>query len=135
QLDHVAGAPPLSLREADVPDMLALAAATEPGPFLPATIRMGNYFGVRADDGRLIAMAGGRAESGGLPRDRAGCTDPEFRGRGHAKALVCFLATRILAEGRVPFLHVKSDNGARTLYKKIGFELRRTVHLTVIARP
>jgi hypothetical protein len=28
--------------------MLELTAATEPGPFLPQTIEMGNYFGMSA---------------------------------------------------------------------------------------
>jgi ribosomal protein S18 acetylase RimI-like enzyme len=134
RLELPAGPPPLALGEADVPEMLVLTAATQPGPFFPATIRMGHYFGVRATDGRLVAMAGERLKPDGFTEISAVCTDPEFRGRGHAQALVCFLADRILVEGRVPFLHVKSDNGAKTLYKKIGFRLRRAVHIAVIVR-
>jgi ribosomal protein S18 acetylase RimI-like enzyme len=134
RLELAAGPIPLSLGEADVPEMLALTAATGPGPFLPATIRMGNYFGVRTGDGRLISMAGERLKPEGFTEISAVCTDPEFRGRGHAQALVCFLAARILAEGRVPILHVALDNKAKTLYHKIGFRLRREVHISVVVR-
>jgi predicted GNAT family acetyltransferase len=123
-----------ALRQSDVPEMLALAAATEPGPFLPNTIQMGRYFGIRSSDGRLIAMAGERLKLKDFTEISAVCTDPEFRGRGHAWALVVFLVGQILAEGAVPFLHVKAENGAKALYEKIGFRVRRAVQLTVIAR-
>ena len=46
--------------------MLELTAATEPGPFLPQTIRMGSYFGIRASNGRLAAIAGERLKSTGF---------------------------------------------------------------------
>jgi hypothetical protein len=49
---------PLPLGTTDVPEMLELTAVTEPAPFLPQTIQMGSYFGIRASDGRLVAMAG-----------------------------------------------------------------------------
>jgi predicted GNAT family acetyltransferase len=76
------------LGEADVPEMLALTAATEPGPFLPETIRMGKYYGIRAEDGRLAAMAGQRMQTDAFIEVSAVCTDPAFRGRGYARALV-----------------------------------------------
>ena len=47
------------LGENDVPEMLALAALTEPGPFRQRTIQFGGYVGMR-DGGRLVAMAGRR---------------------------------------------------------------------------
>jgi ribosomal protein S18 acetylase RimI-like enzyme len=125
---------PVALGETDVPEMLALAAATEPGPFLPETIRMGRYFGARSSDGRLIAMAGERLKLNGFTEISAVCTDPEFRGQGHARTLVELLVAQILAEGNVPFLHVKEENGAKLLYDKIGFRVRRVLHLTVIGR-
>jgi ribosomal protein S18 acetylase RimI-like enzyme len=125
---------PEELHQADVAEMLSLTSATEPGPFLPATIRMGRYFGFRATDGTLIAMAGERLKPKGFTEISAVCTDPKYRGRGYAKALVSFLAARILSEGRVPFLHVKTENDARLLYERIGFRVRCEMHLTVIAR-
>jgi predicted GNAT family acetyltransferase len=125
---------PVALGAADVPEMLALAAATEPGPFLPETIRMGRYVGTRSGDGRLMAMAGERLKLNGFTEISAVCTHPEFRGQGHARALVEFLVAKIFAEGNVPFLHVKEENGAKLLYEKIGFRVRRTMQLTVIGR-
>ena len=124
---------PLRLWTKDVPEMLELAAATEPGPFLPQTIQMGSYFGIRASDGRLAAMAGKRLQSTGFVEISAVCTLPEFRGRGYAQSLTTFLAARILATGKTPFLHVKSENGAKVVYQKIGFRLRVAIYLTVLS--
>jgi hypothetical protein len=127
---HVA---PLRLWTKDVPEMLELAAATEPGPFLPQTIQMGSYFGIRGNDGRLVAMAGERLQSTAFAEISAVCTHPEFRGRGYAQSLTTFLAARILATGKTPFLHVKSENGAKVVYQKIGFRLRTAIYLTVLS--
>ncbi len=124
---------PLPLGTTDVPEMLDLTAATEPGPFLPQTIQMGSYFGIRASDGRLVAMAGERLQSTAFAEISAVCTLPEFRGRGYARALVTFLAAQILAAGKTPFLHVKSENDAKVVYQKIGFRLRAAIYLTVIS--
>jgi predicted GNAT family acetyltransferase len=55
------------------------------------------------------------------------------RGRGYARDLTTFLAARILAAGKTPFLHVKSENGAKVVYQKIGFRLRAAIYLTVIS--
>jgi len=124
---------PLRLWAKDVPEMLELAAATEPGPFLPQTIQMGGYFGIRASDGKLVAMAGKRLQSTVFAEISAVCTLPEFRGRGYAQSLTTFLAARILAAGKIPFLHVKSENGAKVVYQKIGFRVRAAIYLTVLS--
>jgi ribosomal protein S18 acetylase RimI-like enzyme len=124
---------PLRLGTTDVPEMLDLTAATEPGPFLPQTIQMGGYFGIRASDGRLVAMAGERLQSTAFAEISAVCTLPEFRGRGYARTLVTFIAAQILTAGKTPFLHVKSENEAKVLYQKIGFRLRAAIWLTVIS--
>ena len=124
---------PLPLGTTDVPEMLVLTAATEPGPFLPQTIEMGSYFGIRASDGRLVAMAGERLQSTAFTEISAVCTHPDFRGRGYARTLTTFLAAQILAAGKIPFLHVKSENGAKVVYQKIGFHLRNAICLTVIS--
>jgi len=124
---------PLPLGTTDVPEMLELTAATEPGPFLPQTIRMGSYYGIRASDGRLVAMAGERLQSTAFAEISAVCTHPQFRGRGYAQALTTFLATQIQAAGKIPFLHVKSENSAKMVYQKIGFRVRAAIYLTVIS--
>ena len=123
----------LPLGTTDVPEMLELTAATEPGPFLPQTIQMGSYFGIRASDGRLAAMAGERLRSTEFAEISAVCTHPEFRGRGYARDLTTFLAAQTLAAGKTPFLHVKSENGAKVVYQNIGFRLRAAMYLTVIS--
>jgi predicted GNAT family acetyltransferase len=78
-------------------------------------------------------MAGERLQSTAFVEISALCTHPEFRGRGYARALTTFLAAQILAAGKTPLLHVKSENGAKVVYHKIGFRLRAAICLTVIS--
>src|SRR5205823_1526474 len=55
----------IPLGEADVPEMLELVAATQPGPFRVRTVELGGYIGVR-DGGQLVAMAGERMRCPGF---------------------------------------------------------------------
>jgi len=120
------------LGEADVPDMVALAMATEPGPFEPRTIELGEYLGVRKA-GKLAAMAGERMRLDGYTEISAVCVDPAFRGQGHAAGLMKLLIAGILARAETPFLHVLTSNhGAIALYRRLGFVERRQMHLTVL---
>jgi predicted GNAT family acetyltransferase len=124
---------PLVLGDADVPDMLALTSLTEPGPFGPRTHHMGKYIGLRTADGRLMAMAGQRMSLAGFTEISAVCTDPDFRGKGYSRALIVTLMREIFAAGKIPFLPVKNENGAKVLYEKIGFRVRREMQLMVVA--
>jgi GNAT superfamily N-acetyltransferase len=94
------------LAHADVPEMLALTKLTEPGPFLSRTIELAEVSAV--------------------------CTHPNFRGRGYGNALMSVVISGILNRGETPFLHVKTDNPALALYKKLGFEIRAQLYLAVI---
>ncbi|MFK0191837.1 GNAT family N-acetyltransferase [Kitasatospora sp. NPDC090308] len=115
----------VELGPADVPEMLDLIARTRPGPFLPRTIALGRYLGLRRD-GRLIAMAGERLHPPGWTEISAVCTDPDHRGRGHATRLVRAVAHGIEQRGDTPFLHAAADNTrAIALYESLGFTLRR----------
>ena len=38
----------------------------------------------------------------------------------------------VFAAGRIPFLGVKNENGAKVVYEKIGFRVRREIEFTVI---
>jgi ribosomal protein S18 acetylase RimI-like enzyme len=110
----------------DVDDMLALVGRTHPGPFERRTIELGDYLGIRDDDGTLIAMAGMRMCLPGYTEISAVCTDEVARGRGLASALVRDLVGRILDRGDTPILHVMSTNvGAIRVYDELGFETRR----------
>lgn len=113
------------LGPADVPEMLALVGRTRPGPFLPRTVEMGTYLGIR-HDGELIAMAGERLHPPGWTEISAVCTDPRFRGRGLATRLVLAVAAGIKERGEVPLLHAAASNvNAIRLYESLGFALRR----------
>ena len=134
-LDVAPDAEAVALGADDVPEMLALVARTQPGPFLPRTVELGNYLGVR-DGGALIAMAGERMhppgwaelERGvhrrGLPRPRSRHPSGEGGGR------------RCPRSGRDPFLHAAATNiGAIRLYLALGFELRREITFLVVRAP
>jgi ribosomal protein S18 acetylase RimI-like enzyme len=112
------------LGAADVPDMLALAGRTHPGPFERRTIELGEYLGIR-HGGRLVAMAGERMRLPGHTEISAVCTDPSARRRGLASRLVAGLATRIAARGDTPILHVVAENTpAISVYERLGFASR-----------
>lgn len=119
----------------DVPQMLALIAATQPGPFGPRTVELGDYLGVRRA-GRLVAMAGERMKIDGYTEISAVCVDPAFRGQGLAIGLMRQLIAAIGARGEKPFLHVLASNhGAASIYRELGFAVRRALHLTVLGAP
>lgn len=120
----------------DVDEMLALVRRTEPGPFARRTIELGDYLGVRDDDGALIAMAGLRMAPPGHHEISAVCTDERARGRGLASALVRDLVGRILDRGDVPLLHVMESNvGAIRVYEALGFTVRRTTGIVGLRPP
>jgi ribosomal protein S18 acetylase RimI-like enzyme len=127
--DGVAAAPDaeaVPLGAADVPEMLDLVARTQPGPFLPRTVELGTYLGIRRQ-GALVAMAGERLHPPGWTEISAVCTDPDHRGQGLAARLVLAVAAGIKERGETPFLHTAARNtNAIRLYESLGFRLRRT---------
>jgi predicted GNAT family acetyltransferase len=124
---------PVVLGAGDVPEMLELAAVTDPGPFFVRTIELGLYLGIR-DEGRLVAMAGERMLLDDYTEISAVCTAPSHQGHGYARSLMAALMHKVLDEGREPFLHVKQENGARQLYERLGFRTSRYLHLTLVRR-
>ena len=122
QVDH--------LGPGDAADMLALATATEPGPFAARTGALGVYLGIR-DRGTLIAMAGERLQPDGWIEISGVCTDPAYRGRGLARLLMELVAAGIRQRGQRPFLHVMASNtGAIRLYESMGYSIRRPVDVS-----
>jgi ribosomal protein S18 acetylase RimI-like enzyme len=119
----------------DVPEMLDLVARTRPGPFLPRTIELGTYLGIRRG-GALVAMAGERLHPPGWTEISAVCTDPAFRGEGLASRLVLAVAHGIRERGETPFLHTGAGNAnAIRLYESLGFRLRRTTAFVAARTP
>ena len=122
----------IPLVDEDVPEMLDLVSRAQPGPFLPRTIELGGYLGLRVDDA-LVAMAGCRIHPQGWREISAVCTDESQRGKGLASRLVMAVAANIRAEGDVPFLHVSESNeNAIRLYLAMGFRIRMRTQFAVI---
>jgi ribosomal protein S18 acetylase RimI-like enzyme len=136
--DGLAAAPDpeaILLGPADVPEMLDLVARTRPGPFLPRTVELGTYLGIRRN-GALIAMAGERLHPPGWTEISAVCTDPSARGEGLASRLILAVAHGIRERGETPFLHTGAGNTtAIRLYESLGFRLRRTTAFLAARAP
>ncbi|GAA1190812.1 hypothetical protein GCM10009654_55290 [Streptomyces hebeiensis] len=123
------------LGPADVPEILDLVERTRPGPFLPRTIELGTYLGIRRH-GALVAMAGERLRAAGWCEISAVCTAPEHRGQGLAARLVLAVCDGIRDRGETPFLHAAADNtNAVRLYESLGFRLRRTTCFLGVRAP
>lgn len=126
-------APVVELGANDADQMVELTSLTQPGPFLAGTHRLGTYLGIFSGP-KLVAMAGERMRLDGFCEISAVCTHPDFLGRGYARHLIARLASAIGARGETPFLHVIATNErAITLYVRLGFVVRRTTRVAVIA--
>jgi ribosomal protein S18 acetylase RimI-like enzyme len=124
------GLTPLGLE--DGPDMVALAALTEPGPMGLRTVTMGDWWGVRRQ-GRLVAMAGQRMHLTGLVEVSGVCTHPDVRGEGLARNLIIRVMHDIASRGEKSFLHLKTENAAALgLYGSLGFKVRTEIHMSVV---
>ncbi len=122
------------LTNASISQMLALTELTKPGPFYEKTIDFGNYIGIFNED-ELIAMAGERLQLHGYTEVSAICTKPGYLGKGFASYLLFESAKRIINEGNIPFLHVKTDNTrAIAVYQKLGFEIRTEMFFAIFKK-
>ena len=134
----VASAPPdgiVALGEVDAAAMLALAKLTHPGPFRARTHVLSQFWGVKDERGRLLAMAGERLQLPGLAEVSGVCTHPDARGRGLAALLSRHAASQIVRRGEVPFLHAYATNaGAIGLYEKLGFRHNGEVEALLVER-
>jgi len=119
----------------DVPEMVSLTELTKPGPFGPRTREMGEYWGIRDDAGKLIAMAGERLKVPGHTEISAVCTHPQHSGKGYATALIALLMRRIADRDETSFLHVRPENTrAVGLYELLGFRNRVSLYYVVLSK-
>ncbi len=124
----------VSLTQLHVPEMVALAKLTNPGPFASETIRFGHYMGIFEGE-KLVAMAGQRLHPFHYAEISAVCTHPEHTGKGYARQLLLYHINRIKAASEIPFLHVRYDNArAIEVYKRLGFYTRREVYFYVMLK-
>jgi ribosomal protein S18 acetylase RimI-like enzyme len=128
------GAGIVRLTESHRADVLALTALVYPHYFRERTMELGRYFGICVD-GRLAAMAGERLATDTYQEVSAICTHPDFIGRGYAHRLTAMLTNDILADGRIPYLHVSYENPrAKALYERMGYRLRRDIPFWSLTR-
>ncbi|MEO7924175.1 MAG: GNAT family N-acetyltransferase [Chitinophagaceae bacterium] len=124
----------MPLGDEHIPLMLELTAMTKPGPFYQRTIDFGNYLGIFQDD-QLVSMAGDRMKVNGYTEVSAICTHPDHTGKKYASYLTTRAAERIIQEGDIPFLHVRTDNlRAIEVYKKMGFEVRADINFAIFKK-
>ena len=124
----------VALGEADAGEMLALATLTQPGPYRARTHELSQFWGVKDEAGRLLAMAGERLKLPGMSEVSGVCTHPDARGRGLAGLLSRHVASEIVRRGEVPFLHAYAANlGAIRLYQGLGFRVVAEVEGVVVS--
>ena len=117
-----------------VPEMVALARLTNPGPFEAGTIKFGHYFGIFEND-KLVAMAGQRLHVFNYAEISAVCTHPDHTGKGYARQLMLHQIKRIHTAGCIPILHVKHENDrAIRMYERLGFQSRKEVYFHAIIK-
>ena len=87
---------------------------------------IGSFAIVRAD-GRIASLARRARETESLCSVTGVYTVEEFRGRGLARCVTGYLTKRILAQGKLPYLFVETENiTARNLYLALGYEVVST---------
>lgn len=122
------------LTTADVPQMLSLTKLTNPGPFEERTIEFGEYSGI-FNNGQLVAMAGQRLHVDDYMEVSAVCTHPDHLGKGYARTLILHTIKQIEEMGKIPFLHVRTDNTrAIEVYKSMGFTIRQELFVNVLLK-
>ena len=124
----------IALTDEHIPQMMDLTQLTRPGPFLSRTIDFGPFQGIFESD-KLVAMAGQRMAPLPYVEVTAVCTHPDHTGKGYAKQLLISQANHIIAQGKIPFLHVRDDNRrAIEVYESVGFVTRTDIHFYMLSK-
>ena len=116
----------IELTDKHYDDLMVLIKLVYPEFFKKKTQKLGQYFGIYKE-GKLVAATGERMQTKTFIEISAVITHPDHTGNGYAKQLITYTANGIFKKNKVPFLHVDQTNiGPIQLYKKLGFQLRRT---------
>jgi len=80
-------------------------------------------------------MAGHRLQSNSSTEISAVCTHPDHAGKGYARILIEDQIRIIRENGKLPYLHVRSDNTrAVELYKRMGFRVRTAMYFYIMKK-
>jgi GNAT superfamily N-acetyltransferase len=116
--------PILELNSTNAREMIDLIAIAFPGFYKSETYKMGVCFGIRNDNGELVAMAGERLCIPGFHEISGVCTHPAHTGKGYNRALMLHLMQRHANLGLKSFLHVGAKNThALAIYQRLGFQI------------
>ena len=104
-----------------------LVNRVQPGFFKSKTALLGSYYGIFKNN-QLVAVTGERMKMNNYIEVSAVITDPDHTGKGYARQLVAHTVNTIIAQNKIPYLHVAETNaGAIQLYETSGFTTRRTI--------
>ncbi len=106
----------------DTEDLRELYHLSGTPAWTPNALKLGPFFGVRDDRGKVVSVAGVHfvnqysAEIGNI------ATHPEHRRKGYAQSSVAAVTKELLNESDTVVLHFFDDNiAAQKLYEKMGF--------------
>lgn len=117
----------IQLTEEHAEELFQLVNLVQPGYFRKKTVLLGNYFGIFQNN-KLIAVTGERMQMDNYVEVSAVVTHPDHTGKGYAKQLVAHTVNNILAQQKIPYLHVSATNASAIhLYEKLGFSLRKKI--------
>ncbi|WP_211357241.1 GNAT family N-acetyltransferase [Nocardioides rubriscoriae] len=121
--------PGVTVAEVPPEEVDAVLDEANPGSFARSgTPGLERWLGVRADDGRLVAVGALLRQHDGTGHLRGIATLAAHRGRGLGEAVTAALTTRALAAGPgLATLGVYTDNDVAVgLYRRLGYEVVHT---------
>ena len=120
---------------ADLPAMQALADVGQAMVFSPESLVRGIFYGVEVD-GALVAMGGVQTVLPGFAELGSIVTHPDHLRRGYASYVTSALVSAMsLARVKRAFLCLfQTNNPARRLYEKLGFEVINELRLVARGR-
>ena len=115
--------------------LFQLVNLVQPGYFKKNTSLLGDYYGI-FKNGNLVAVTGERMKMNDFVEVSAIVTHPGHTGKGYAKQLITHVVNKISDQQNIPYLHVAETNTAPiSLYRKLGFEIRRKISFWNLIAP